>query len=295
MDLLNNMRVFCRIVELKTFAAVAKEMKVSPMMISKYMAQLEKTLGVTLLNRTTRSVNLTEAGEMYYARSKTLLDELAEINELATQMGGNVQGELRICAPIDFGGIYMVPVIEAFQKQYPDVKISMSLDNRYQNLRDGVFDLVIVITDCLDPGVVARKITQTELGTYASPEYLQHHGQPVTPDDLSDHQCLHYINTPHGDFWIFQKDGQSYKVKHQWFFATNNGRALSQAALLGMGIMRAPKLSVQNDLDQGRLVEILTEFRTPSLSVYVTYLQKRFHPAKLTSFVEFMLNYFRTR
>ncbi len=295
MDKLNNMRVFCRIVELGTFAAVAREMNLSAMMISKYVAQLEQSLGVVLLNRTTRSLNLTEAGQAYYTRSKQLLEDLAELDESTAQLGGSVKGVLKISAPIDFGGLYMVPAIESFQQQFPDVKILMSLDNKYQNLRDGHFDLVILVTDCLDPGVVARKITDTELGTYASPEYIERYGAPESLEDLAKHRCLHYINTPHGDYWVFNEDGETRKIKIDWHFATNNGRALSQAAAMGMGIMRAPKLSVHDYLTQGRLVELLPDYKISLLSVYATYLQRRFYPAKLSSFVEFLIKYFAKR
>ncbi len=292
MDKFNNMQVFCRIVELGTFAAVAREMNISAMMISKYIAQLEKSLGVVLLNRTTRSVNLTEAGQAYYTRSKQILEDLVELDETTSQLGDSVKGVLKISAPIDFGGIYMVPAIEAYQREYPDVKISMSLDNKYQNLRDGLFDIVILVTDTLDLGVVARKITETELGTYVSPEYMKKNGCPRTLEELSKHRCLHYSNTPHGDFWIFNKDGKTEKVKNEWHFATNNGRALSQAAALGMGIMRSPRFSVCEYLKQDKIIEILPEYRITNLSVYATYLQKRFYPAKLSTFIDFLIGYF---
>ncbi len=293
MDKINNMKVFCRSVELGTFAAVAKEMNLSAMMISKYVAQLERSLGVILLNRTTRSLNLTEVGRNYYEKSKHILQELTELDDSTSQMGGSVKGVLKISAPIDFGGIYMVPVIEAYQRQCPDVKILMTLDNKHLNLRDGLFDVVILVTDNLDLGVVARKITETELGTYASPRYLKKNGCPETLNELAHHQCLHYVNTPHGEYWIFYNQGEIEKVKSDWYFATNNGRALSQAAALGMGIIRAPKLSVSEYLEKGELVEILAEYRMPALSIYATYLQKRFYPAKLSSFIDFLLNYFR--
>lgn len=292
MDKINNMKVFCRSIELGTFAAVAREMNLSSMMISKYVAQLERSLGVILLNRTTRSLNLTEAGQHYYEKSKSILQELTELDDSTSQMGGSVKGVLKISAPIDFGGIYMVPIIEAYQSENQDVKILMTLDNKYQNIRDGLFDVVILVTDNLDLGVVARKMTETELGTYASPDYIAKHGCPKTLNDLEQHQCLHYVNTPHGDYWVFYKEGEIQKIKNDWYFATNNGRALSQAAALGMGIIRAPKLSVSDYLEQGALIEILPEYRIPALSIYATYLQKKFYPAKLTSFVDFLLDYF---
>jgi DNA-binding transcriptional LysR family regulator len=292
MDKFNQLRIFCRIVELGSFAAVAREMKVSAMQVSKVIAQLEKTLGVVLLSRTTRSVNLTEAGHLYYRKGRLILEELEELDESTKQLGESVKGILKLCAPIDFGSIFMVSVIEAYQQRFPDVKISLTLENKHQNLREGLYDISILVTDKLDPGVVARKIYATSLGTYASPEYLAQYGEPQTPKDLVNHRCLHYMDTPHGEYWVFNDKGDMIRCRPDWCFSSNNGRALSQAALLGMGIVRSPELSVADYLRQGRLVEILSEYRLPELSVYATYLQKKFYPGKLTTFVEFMLEYF---
>jgi DNA-binding transcriptional LysR family regulator len=292
MDKLNNMQVFCRIVELGTFAAVAREMDLSAMMISKYIAQLEESLGVALLNRTTRKLSLTEAGEVYFQRSKQLLDDFSELDESTSQLGRNVKGTLRVSASIDFGGLYMVPAIEAYQQIYPDVKIMMTLHNSQVNLSEGSIDLAILVTDTLDLGVVARKIAETRLCTYASPSYLQQYGEPKTIEELKSHHCLYNTDTPHKDYWIFRVDREEVKVKTTWRFASNNGRALCQAAALGMGITQAPELSVATYLAQNKLVEILPDYRIPSLAVYATYLQRRFMPAKLTTFVDFLIRYF---
>ena len=292
MDKLNNIQVFCRIVELGTFAAVAREMHLSAMMISKYMAQLEESLGVALLNRTTRQISLTEAGEIYYHRSKQLMDDFSELDETTSQLGRYVKGTLKISAPIDFGGLYMVPAIDAYQRNYPDVKILMTLHNSHVDLSKGSFDLSILVTDTLDLGVVARKIAKTSLCTYASPAYLAEYGKPEHIDQLCSHRCLHYIDTPHKDYWLFMIGTEEIKIKPNWHFASNNGRALCQAAALGMGITQAPEISAANFVAQGQLIEILQDFRIPSLVIYVTYLQRRFLPAKLTTFVDFMVKYF---
>lgn len=292
MDKLNNIQVFCRIVELGTFAAVAREMHLSAMMISKYMAQLEESLGVALLNRTTRQVSLTEAGEIYYYRSKQLMDDFSELDETTSQLGRHVKGTLKISVPIDFGGLYMVPAIDAYQRNYPDVKILMTLHNSRVDLSKGSFDLSILVTDSLDLGVVARKIALTSLCTYASPAYLAENGQPEHIDQLSSHRCLHYIDTPHKEYWLFKAGSEEIKIKPNWHFSSNNGRALCEAAALGMGITQAPEISAANFVAQGQLIEILQDFRIPSLAIYATYLQRRFLPAKLTTFVDFMVKYF---
>jgi DNA-binding transcriptional LysR family regulator len=292
MDKFNNMQVFCRIVELGTFSAVAKEVKCSTMMVSKYIANLEASLGVVLLSRTTRSLNLTSAGEVYYNRCKQLLEDLAELEFTTAQMGERVKGNIRISAPIDFGGMYMVPVLEQFMRMYPEVKVLMTLDNKPPNLRFGSFDISLLVTDTLDPGVVARKIAETELCTYAAPAYLLQVGCPQHIEELAGHRCLHYVDTPHGDYWPFILDGEVKKFKADWYLSSNNGRVLCQAAALGMGIVRAPKLSAAPYLQKGELVEIMQDYQRPALAIYATYLQRRFYPAKLTAFVEFLLKYF---
>ncbi len=294
MDKFNSMRAFCRIVELGTFVAVAREMNLSPMMISKYVAHLEKSLGVALLNRTTRSVTVTEAGISYYNRSKQLLEELNELEESTSLLGNTVKGVLRINAPIDFGGIHMMPAIKAYQLQYPEVKILMSLDNKPINLRKGTYDVSILVTDTLDPGVVARKIALTELCIYASPDYLEKNGYPQSMEDLTNHQCLHNSNTPHGDFWIYNAHGKIKKVKYDWSFASNNGRVLCEAAVIGMGIVQAPRLTGKYYVENNQLVEILSNYRIPSFSIYATYLQRRFYPAKLSTFIGFLPLFFKT-
>lgn len=292
MDKLKNMQVFCRIVELGTFSAVAQEMDVSPMMISKYMRSLETSLGVSLITRKTRMLQVTELGQRYYQQTKHLLDDLNDLENSIIESEGVVKGTLQINAPIDFGGIYLVPVINAYQQQYPEVRVLMTLGNAPEKLRSGKFDICIVVTDVLDPDVIARKIAQTSLCTYAAPKYLKQFGTPESVEDLQQHKCLHYLDTPHADAWVFIKDQQRIEIRPEWIFASNNGRALCQAAALGMGIVRSPALSVKSYVQSGELVEILSDYKLPSLSVYATYLPRNYYPAKMSSFIDFLVAYF---
>ena len=292
MDKLKNMQVFCRIVELGTFVAVALEMKVSAMMISKYMRSLENSLGISLINRKTRQFHVTELGQAYYRQCKQILADLADLESSIVESGKLVKGVLKINAPIDFGGIYMLPVINAYQQKYPDVNVLMTLDNTFVNLRSGKYDISIVVTDRLDQGVVARKIAQTSLCTYASPDYLQQFGRPETIEDLAAHKCLHYLDTPHADAWVFNKGQERIEIRPKWIFASNNGGALCQAASLGMGIVRSPALSVRRYVQSGELVEILEDFKLPTLSVYATYLQRNYYPVKISTFIDFLVDSF---
>ena len=295
MDKFKHIQVYCRAVELGTFTAVAKELNLSPMMISKYIAQLEAELSVGLLNRTTRKISVTEAGESFYHRSKQLLEDLQELEESTTELGQNVKGTLNISVSIDFGSLYMVSAIEAYQKAYPEVKILMTLENRPVDLNDGQIDLTIRVTDFLKPGLVARKLCKTYLGLYSSPTYVAEYGLPKALEELNEHRCLHYKDTPHRNNWIFHRDGETVKIKSNWHLASNNGRVLCQAAAQGMGIVQAPHLSVRHYLEAEELIEILpeTRLRSDSLAVYAIYIQRRFLPAKLTTFIDFLMEYFK--
>jgi len=292
MNKFKEMQVFCRIVELGTFVAVAREKGVSAMMISKYIKQLETDLGVTLINRQSRKLQITEIGMNYYQQSKAILDDVDALEVSIAELSSSVKGVLRINAPIDFGGLYMVPVIDAYQKKFPDVEVLMSLDNTAVDLSSGQFDIAIVVTDVLDEGVVARKIAQTALGTYAAASYLDKQGVPQVIDDLLQHKCLHYLGTPHANAWVFEEQGKRVEISPKWVFASNNGRALCQAAALGMGIVRSPALSVKSYVLSGELQEILVQYQIPNLSVYATYLQRHYYPAKMSTFVDFLVDYF---
>lgn len=292
MNKFKEMQVFCRIVELGTFSAVAREKGVSAMMISKHIKQLESDLGVTLINRQTRKLQITEIGNNYYRQCKKILEELDSLECSISQLSSNVKGILRINAPIDFGGLYMVPVIAEYQKIHPEVEVLMILDNAEVDLSAGGVDISIVVTDILDEGVVARKIAQTSLCTYVAPKYIKVQGEPLKVHDLLQHKCLHYLGTPHGRAWIFEEAGKRVEISPKWIFASNNGRALCEAAALGMGVVRAPALSVKSYVKSGELVEILANYRVNDISIYATYLQRNYYPAKMSSFLDFLVAYF---
>ncbi|MEN8261722.1 MAG: LysR family transcriptional regulator [Pseudomonadota bacterium] len=288
------MRVLCRVVELGSFVAVARESNLSTTMVSKHVAQLEKSLGVSLLNRTTRKVSLTEIGSNYYQRAKQLLEDLEELDGSVNREGATAKGLLKVNAPIDFGAMHMVPMIEAFQGEHPDLSLQLVLENRHIDLNEGVFDIAIRITITPEPGLIAKDIGSTVLATYASPAYLEKFGEPESVEMLHCHQCLHFLDTPHSEYWVFRKDTETLRFRPKWLFASNNGRVLCKAAARGMGIIQAPDVTVGPYVRTGQLKEILSEYRLPTVHIYATYLQRRFIPAKITAFVRFMADYFKS-
>lgn len=292
MDKFKCMTTFCWVSELGSFAAAAERLNLSGPMVSKHVAQLEQNLGVCLLNRTTRKVNLTETGQHYYSRCKQLLNDLTELEELINQIDHLPKGLMRINVPVDFGMMHMVAAVEAYKKAYPNVDIQLVLENRHVDLNDGLFDIVIRITDQPDSQGIGKIIRTTELCTYASPRYLEKHGEPTTIEALHTHRCLQFLGTPHGDNWIFQVDGIIQNFMPQWCFASNNGGVLCQAAEKGMGIFQAPDITVEPYLNSGVLKKILSPYRLPSLPIYAMYLSRRYIPIKITSFINFLTGYF---
>ncbi|MCI0652895.1 MAG: LysR family transcriptional regulator [Methylococcaceae bacterium] len=292
MDKLKSMNAFCLVSELGSFAAAAERLNLSGPMVSKLIARLEQGLGVSLLNRTTRKVNLTDAGRQYYPRCKQVLHDLTELEELTNQIDHLPKGLLRINAPIDFGMMHMVSAVDQYRKVFSDVDIHLVLDNRYVDLNDGTYDIVIRITDEPDFDVIGKIIRTTELCTYASPSYLEQFGEPLSIDALKDHRCLQFLGTPHGDSWIFQNGKSIRSYTPRWCFASNNGNVLCQAAKKGMGIFQAPDITVAPYLHSGTLKEILHTYRVPSLPIYAMYLSRRYVPIKIKSFIEFLTDYF---
>ena len=293
MNKFTSMHMFCRVVELGSFVAVARETGFSTTMVCKHVANMEKSLGVSLLNRTTRKLNLTEVGTNYYQGCKQLLEDMEDLEASMSQLGGKPQGKLRVIAPIDFGSMHMVPVIQKYQESYPNVAVEISLENRTINISEGVYDLAIRLTDVTQPGLIAKSIAPAELCTYASPGYIRQYEEPKTVKQLTAHRCLHFIDTPHGDSWVFQYENQLYHFKPKWHFASNNSRILCEAASLGMGIIQVPNVSVTPYVISGELVEILHNYRLPTLNVFAIYQHRRFIPAKISSFVNFITDYFK--
>lgn len=296
MDKYTAMQVYCRVVELESFAATGRSLGISTAMVSKHIAALEKELGIRLLNRTTRRVNPTDEGLYYYNRCRTLLSEIEELESSVTQQGHDPRGLLRLTAPMDFTLLHLIEPIQAFQKAYPLVRIELELDDRQRNLTADNFDVAIRIANLSDSSLVARKLTQCRGGVYASPDYLKAHGAPATPQELQHHRCLLYTYlTQDRNYWVFQdKDGQRQKVRVNWTLAANNGRALCEAAAQGMGVIQQPDFIASPFVKEGRLVQLFADYPGHDFNVYAVYQHRQFLPARIVAFVDFLRDYFDT-
>lgn len=287
------MRAYLAVAESRSFSAAARRLGVSPAMVSRRVGALERHLGIRLLNRSTRQVELSEAGRRYLPRCAELIDQLDLVEAEVAGLGQTPRGTLRISVPMDFGQLFMQEPIREFLSRYPDVRLDVSFDDRQVDLIREQFDLAIRISHLPDSSLVARALGQACMGCYASPDYLAQYGEPRHPEDLSGHRVLDYTLTRTPGRWQFEEAGRAFEVAISGQLAANNSRVLAQAACRGLGIIRNPEFLVQDYLRQGRLLEILRTYRSAPMDISIVYLHRRFRPAAITAFAEFLQEHFR--
>lgn len=287
MDRLTEMEAFVRVVELGGFTDAARKLNLSKSAISKHVAALETRLGARLLNRTTRRVNPTEIGLLYYDRAQGVLNAAAEADAAATAMQGAPTGELKISAPLSFGLRHVAPALASFLAEYPDVAARLSFEDRKVELLAEGFDVAIRIGDLPDSTLKARKLAETEMNLVAAPQYLKRRGAPQTIEDLAEHELLHYSNTSNGNFWRLRgPSGQERSVRIGGRLSINNGDALVRAAVDGAGIALSPNFICAEELRSGVLKEVMPNAAPPPIGIYAVYPSGRFPQPKLRVFID---------
>lgn len=292
MDRLAAMSVFRRVVELGSFAAAARDLNLSNAATSKHVAALEAHLGAQLLHRTTRRLALTETGQAVYERCVRVLDDVGDLEAAVGQMEAQPRGRLRVNAPMSFALSDLGPVLPRFLERYPDITVDLVMNDRLVDLVEEGFDIGIRIrTDLGDTSMIGRRIGGVLPVVCASPEYLARKGTPRTPEDLAEHDCLHYTLSATGDDWIFYNAaGDERRVKIKWRLSANNGDVLRNAAVAGLGIWRTPDFLAELDVAAGRLVPLdLGGFNLSGHSIYVIYPPGRHLSPKVRAFVDFLV------
>ncbi|MDH4572667.1 LysR family transcriptional regulator [Salinicola acroporae] len=292
MDRLQAMQVFRAVIDAGSFAGGARRLGVSNAMVSKQVSRLEEMLGVRLLVRTTRRLQLTAEGERYLTTVVRLLDELQELEAGIGEQRGEIRGRLRLSAPVDFGARSLMPALQAFEAAHPAVSLDLVLEDRRVDPLAEDFDLVVRIGELEDSSLIARPLMQIPMHLYASPGYLQRYGTPRHPQDLRDHRCLHYTLSRHGLYWPFRVDGEIYRFRLQPALSCNNGRALIEAAVLGMGLTLKPASLAAPEERAGQLVRVLEAFEMPPLDIHLLYAERDYMPARLRALIEALLGYF---
>lgn len=289
MDRLRAMSVFVSVVERGSFAAAAEHLGLSRTAASKHVMELEAHLGVTLLNRTTRRVSLTGAGTTYYEQASSILEQIQDADNQAATQTQMPHGRLRVSAPMSFGFRHVAPRLKAYMETYPDVTIDLVLNDRQVDVIEEGFDLTIRIGQLADSSLISRKLATSRMRVCAAPGYLDEHGAPAHPAELHDHICLGYPYWAGQNSWQLKDangEAVSAPVKNQLW--SNNGDALLEAAISGLGIAFQPDFIVYDALHRSELVEILTEFTGPEVGVHILYGRIAFMPLRVRSFIDYL-------
>lgn len=293
MDRFHAITAFSRVVETGSFARAAERLDVSVSSISRQVGMLETHLDARLLNRTTRRLSLTESGRVFYERCVQLLADLAEAEESAHAGTITPRGTLRLTCSITFGARHLAPAMAGFVARFPEMRFDVELSDRAIDLVDEGFDLAVRIGAIGSQNLVGRKIGTTRLLCCAAPDYIAHHGEPDTPEDLAGHACLTYeYSSPHNTWRFCERDGRERSVKVTGPIHANNGRFLEAMAVEGVGIVTAPDFVVGPDVRAGRLVRLLRAYELPPSTIYVVYPSRRHLSAKVRTFADYLVERF---
>lgn len=290
MDKVNAMQVFRRVVEAGSFSAVSREMSLTQSTVSKQVAALEGYLGSKLLNRSTRQLNLTDVGRRYYERCCQILDDLAEAETEMREQQSMPTGMLRINLPIAAGRIKILPYLWQFYNKHPDLKVDAIFDDRYIDLvKEGV-DVAIRIGELADSSLIAKKIATLPRYLVASSSYIEKNGEPKTLHELQQHNCLVYSLLNTRNEWHFNGLNGNQTVTVHGRFSSNSPDAIRQAVIQGQGIAVILGWLVEEDIAQGKMKVILKDYTPTALDVSAVYPERRFIPAKVRLFIDYLQN-----
>lgn len=296
MDRLEQMRAFTQVVVSGGFAAAARELGVSRSAVSKLVIALENHLGVQLLHRSTRVVSPTETGLAFYERCVEMLATWEEAERSVMQLQAEPKGKLRVNAPMTFGAMHLAPAIADFMAQYPDLRVQLTLNDRFIDPIEEGFDVTVRIAEPQPTSsLLVQPLAPAERVLCASPAYLEKHGTPTHPTDLRDHSCLYYghIASQH-NVWTFTGADGEHTISVQGSLCSNNGEALMHGAIRGLGIALLPRFIIDEPLRSGALAIVLPDYRSPDLAIEVLYPVSRHLSSKIRLLVDFLHARFRS-
>jgi len=286
MELLNDMALFVEVVKAKGFRRAAEAVGMPNSTVSRRIGSLEKAIGLRLLHRTTRRIELTEAGQIYFERCKRIVDEAKLAHEQLGEMLAAPSGVLKASLPVDFATLYLAPLIAEFARRYPGITFDFDLTPRLVDLVSEPFDVAIRMGSPPNSNLIARHLASLAGYLYASPRYLEQFGEPAQPTDLARHECLAF-RTAKASVWALHKADQSLDIAIGGRFQLNSVGLIQRLATLDLGIAILPAKIVADDVAHGRLRRILPEWEGPPTPVYAM-TETRLLPAKTRHFIEFL-------
>ncbi|MGJ5033468.1 LysR family transcriptional regulator [Bradyrhizobium sp. HKCCYLRH3059] len=292
MDKLSSLRAFVKVVESGSFAEAGRQLRLSRSAISKYIGELEQSLGVQLIVRTTRHASPTETGQLYFERAVSILAELDAADQAVSQSQAAPRGLLRVNAPMSFGTMRLGPVVADFMARYPELQLQIVLsDDLLDPVQDG-FDVTLRIAELESSSLVARRIMPVERVICAAPAYLARHGTPGSPEELRRHTSLTYGFLLTGNQWkLTGRDGDHW-VQPAWSLCVNNAEVLRDVAIMGQGIALIPRFIAADALESGALTAILADYAAPPLALYAIYPPTRHLSVKVRLFIDFLVERF---
>lgn len=288
MDKLVAMNVFRAVVDSGSFSKAADKLGISTTSVSRHVGDLEGMLAVSLLHRSTRRISLTTQGQIYYERCCQHLDDISETELDVSKQRVQVKGFLRLSIPHSFGEKTLMPYFPEFVDRYPELRLELSFSDQLVDLAEDGVDIAIRIASEVSQMYVAKPLMPIDLAVCASPAYLRQHGTPLHHDELSKHQCIAYTNLSCKNIWLFKKNGEEFRVPVNGPISSNNGEMNRLAALAGQGIIREPCFIVQQDLQEGRLVRLLSDYEAIPLHVFAVFLSVGRYSAKIRAVIEFL-------
>lgn len=286
MSHLADMEIFARVVATGNMSAAARELGLSPAVISKRLSRLEERLGTRLLQRTTRQVAMTEAGQGYHERILAILASIEEAENFVTRRSSDARGTLKISVPTTFGRMHIAPYLVPFMRKNPELTVNMMLSDELVDIVGEGYDLAIRIAELSDSSLVAKRLAPVRRILVASPAYLQEHGTPTKITDLDDHICL----SPHNNEpWRLEGPEGAVTLRPVGPIQTNSSEVIREAVLAGMGIAQRSTWDIGPELSQGKLVHILPEYAASSnLAIHAVYPSRQFLPAKTRFFIDYL-------
>jgi len=296
MDTLTRMRAFIDVVEAEGFSAAGRKIGRSKALLSKYVRELEDELGALLLNRTTRQFSLTEAGHTYYQRASEIVREVDSLAEAVRQSSGDVRGRIKLSAARTFADAPIGQSLVDFARQHPDIVLDIHLDDRFVDLVEEGFDLAVRISRLENSSLIARRLAPFSVRLCASPELIAKHGKPTRPQDLANMPCIVDTNGRSLANWRFKGDGEdSVSVAVSGPIEVNSPIVARAAALSGLGFAMLPDFIAAPDVASGKLITALDERLLAGTGIFAVYPHRRYLPAKVRVFVDFLVQWFKTR
>ena len=282
------LRSFITVVETGSFAKAAEQLDISTAAVSRRMAALEAALGSRLIERTTRRLDLTDTGKVFYQDVLHIFQMLDEADERVRMGRESIQGVLRVATPMSFGYEVIAPLLPKFMARHPDLRVILALEDRMTDLQAEGIDVAVRIGQMSDSSLVATPITVISKVCCASPDYLKQYGTPTLPRQIGNHRLLHYSNISMKDEWSWLFDEDETLSELSYVFAANNAEALRAMAIQGMGITMLPAFSAEAAIKQKQLVPIFRKISPPPSPLYAVRVSRQYTPARVRAFIDFL-------